>query len=233
MKILLTGGSGRLGTELRKLRAFEYAPTHTEMDIADFLSVVRYLKGKEVDLIVNAAAYTNTAKADIDREACWRTNVDGPKNLALQRLPVLHISTEYVFDGQQGMYTEKDFPNPINYYAMTKLIGEQQARAWAKIVRLIFKPRPWPFSVAYDDQWTSGDYVDVMAKEVDKAITLFDKLPWIVHLGTGRKTMYDLAKVTRQDVTPNSILAAAIPLPRDCSLDISLWTQLKKENGIP
>jgi dTDP-4-dehydrorhamnose reductase len=233
MRILLTGGSGRLGTELRKLRAFDYVPTRQEMDITSFLSVHRYLTPikDKVDLIVHAAAYTNTSKADQEREACWQTNVEGTRNLIAHRIPMVYISTEYVFDGKVGLYSEQDFPNPINYYALTKLIGEQQTRPWGTILRCIFKPSPWPFDVAYDDQWTSGDYVDAIAKEINLAIDWFADLPKILHIGTGRKTMLDLARQTRPEVRPNSIAHAPIPVPRDCSLDLSAWTQLKIRKG--
>lgn len=233
MRILLTGGSGRLGTELRKLRSFEYVPTHQEMDITSYMSVLDYMLPimDDLDLIVHAAAYTNTAKAEKDRDACWAVNVDGTRNLARYRIPMLYISTEYVFDGIDGMYDEKAIPNPKNVYALTKLLGEQQAGPFGKILRCIFKPRPWPFEVAYDDQWTSGDYVDTIAGQINIAITLFDKLPRIIHVGTGRKTMYDLAKQTRE-VMPNSISRAPIALPRDCSLDLTAWAHLKLENSL-
>lgn len=232
MMILLTGGSGRLGTELRKLRSFSYAPAHRELDIMNFRSVDNYMKDRQVDLIVHAAAYTDTQKAEgVDKHVAFHTNVDGPKYLGSYRIPMLYISTEYVFDGEKGTYTEDDFPNPKNHYAMTKLLGEQQSGPHTKILRLIFKPRPWPFDMAYDDQWTSGDYVDTIAKQVNTAIDLFDKLPRITHIGTGRKTMLDLARQSKPDVNPNSITSALIPVPRDCSLDTSRWEKLVKENS--
>lgn len=204
------------------------------MDISDPYSVYNYMTMREndIDLIVHAAAYTRTFNAETSREECWNTNVGGPQSLGRRRLPMLLISTEYVFDGEKGLYTEEDFPNPKNYYALTKLIGEQMSGPMTKIVRLIFKPRPWPFPMAYTDQFTSGDYIDVMAEEVNKAIDLFDKLRRVTHLGTGRKSMYALAKETRVDVLPNSITSSPIKIPPDCSLDISRWTHLKQENGI-
>lgn len=238
-KILLTGGSGRLGMELRKLRVYDYVPTHTDMDITDLESVQSYLGGTfgkdaygpDVDLIVHCAAFTQVEAAERHQAACWDVNVEGTENLAKQGIPVLYVSTEYVFPGDKGLYTEEDFPLPLNFYAMTKLAGEWRLTPHDKILRLIFKPRPWPFPVAFCDQYTSGDYTDVIAQEVDKAITLFDKLPRITNIGTGRKTMYELAIQTRP-VTPNSRLDVNVRIPRDCSLDTSLWTRLKMENDL-
>lgn len=238
MNILLTGGNGRLGTELRKLRLYDFIPTRHEMDIKDPDSVERYIddiedshKDERPDLIVHCAAFTKVEAAENFQEECWNANVEGTENLSKTGIPILYISTEYVFPGDSGLYTEEDYPLPVNFYAMTKLAGEWRLRPKDKILRLIFKPRPWPFPVAFCDQWTSGDYTDVIAKEVDKAISIFDKLPRITHIGTGRKTMYDLAIQTRQ-IAPNSRADVKVRLPRDCSLDISVWTRLKLENNL-
>lgn len=235
MKILLTGGTGKLGVELRKLRLYDWIPTHAEMDVANAESIDDYLGRLDddiyPDLIVHCAAFTQVQAAERFQKPCWDINVVGTKNLAKTGIPVLYISTEYVFAGTHGLYHETDYPLPSNFYAMTKLAGEWQLKPQDKIVRLIFKPRPWPFDVAFCDQWTSGDYVDVMAKELDKAIDLFDKLPRITHLGTGRKTMYELAIQTRI-VAPNTRHDVGVALPRDCSLDLTTWENLKEENQI-
>lgn len=233
MNICLTGGSGRLGMELRKLRIYDYIPTHAEMDITDPDSVEEYFDQVRAwpDLIVHCAAYTAVVAAETNKEMCWNVNVEGTENLSKKGIPVLYISTEYVFPGDKGLYTEDDFPLPANFYAMTKLAGEWRLKLTDKILRLIFKPRPWPFAVAFCDQWTAGDYTDVIAKEVDKAITLFDKLPRVTHIGTERKSMYELAMQTRP-VTPNSRGDVGVRLPRDCSLDTTLWKRLKEENNL-
>ncbi len=237
MNILLTGGSGKLGTELQKLRTYDFAPTHKEMDITDADSVAKYLEttrglsayGPELDLIVHCAAFTQVEAAERHQNPCWDVNVEGTENIAKQGIPVLYISTEYVFPGDKGMYTEEDFPLPLNFYAMSKLAGEWRLTPHDKILRLIFKPRPWPFPCAFCDQWTSGDYTDVIAKEVDRAITLYDRLPRITHIGTGRKSMYELAMWSR-DVMPNSRADVSVKIPRDCSLDTTLWERIKREN---
>lgn len=238
MKILLTGGTGRLGTELRKLRLYDYIPTRHEMDVTSPDSVVSYLDSVDdkdnlegPDLIVHCAAYTKVEGAEQFQDHCWSINVEGTENMSATGIPVLYISTEYVFPGDKGLYTEQDYPMPVNFYAMTKLAGEWRLRPKDKILRLIFKPRPWPFPAAFCDQWTSGDYTDVIAKEVDKAISLFEKLPRVTHIGTGRKTMYDLAIQTRQ-IAPNSRADVNVRLPRDCSLDCSVWNRLKLENKL-
>lgn len=227
--ILLTGGSGRLGTELRNLRTDLICPAHKEVDITDCGSIDRFVEGKEFDLIVNLAAYTDVDKAEIERNECFRINVLGAINLKSLKKPILHISTEYVFDGAKGNYKETDKPNPLGYYAKTKLMAEEHLTRH-KIVRLLFKPRPWPYDEAYDNQFTSGDYTDVIAKELSLAIDLFGKLPNIIHIGTGRKSMYELALKTKKDVKTNKLTDKKRPL--DTSLDCSVWERIKNDSSI-
>lgn len=231
MKILLTGGTGRLGTALQALRKYDFVPSRKEMDIRDYDDVMAYLAPRGADLIVHAAAYTAVERAELEKEECYATNVLGTRYLSEAQIPILYISTEYVFSGDRGMYKESDAPHPRNYYALTKALGEHVLNPWSHIVRLVFKPKPWPFEGAFVDQWTSGDYVDVMAKEVDLVIEAYAKtrIPKVLHLGTGRKSIYELAIQSRV-VAPISRLGAAARLPMDTSLDTSLWERFKKEN---
>ena len=227
--LLLTGGNGRLGTVLKTLRNDFICPAQEEMDITDARSIENYCKGKKIDLIVHAAAYTDVDKAEIKRNDCFRVNVMGTMNLKSLGIPILYISTEYVFDGKKGNYKEDDRPNPLGYYAKTKYFGEYHMSRH-KTARILFKPRPWPYESAYDNQFTSGDYTEEIAQELSKAIDLYDKLPRIIHIGTGRKSMYELALRTKPDVKPNKLTDKKRPL--DTSLDCSVWEGIKNDSGI-
>ena len=195
--ILLTGGSGLLGTELQKYLLC-YAPSHEEFNILH----PKPLK-KQFDLIIHAAAYTDVAKAEKENMECLMVNVQGTLNLlrAYPDVPFVYISSEYA-------------NNPVNFYSSTKYIAEQiveiesqgyDARPYL-IIRTLFKPNPYPWEYAFKDQWTQGDYVDVIAPLIAKKIKKWDKVSsGLFYIGTGRKTMFDLAKKTRSDVKPNSI----------------------------
>src|SRR3990167_3771670 len=178
--ILLTGGSGLLGQELQKI---------FKRDGVDFSAPLKIWNGKpylditdselkgfwwepDFHLIVHCAAYTDVVKAETEKELCYQTNVIGTRNLASLGIPMLYISTEYVFDGEEGNYDENDYPNPQNFYALTKLLGEYEARQARRsvVVRCLFKPRPFKHDVACDDQWTTGSHADVIAKEIALAI---------------------------------------------------------------
>lgn len=80
------------------------------------------------DIIINTAAYTNVDKAEVERQLAWNVNVAGVENLvAVSRLVdahLIHFSTDYIFDGTNGPYSETDIPHPLGYYAKTKMAGE-------------------------------------------------------------------------------------------------------------
>lgn len=230
MKILLTGGTGRLGTELQKLRKFEYVPTHQELDITSKDSISYYTKDKQIDLIVHCAALVSTDKNKVSENDLYLTNIVGTWYI-VTIAPTLFISTEYVFDGNLGKYREYDLTNPLNYYGQTKKFGENVTiKNDGKVIRAArMASNPWPYDVACNDMYTSGDYLDVMAKEINLAIDLFDKLPNIVHIGTEKKRVLDLALQTKIDVKEINRRQLNSILPYDCSFDTSLWKSIKKQ----
>ncbi len=137
MKVLLTGASGQLGLELAELlprHGHEVAAlTHKDLDITDAGMVASYLEVHESDLVVNAAAYTNVDGCETETELAYRVNALGPRNLAVhcERLgcELLHVSTNYVFDGaSERPYEPFDPPNPISAYGRTKLAGEEYVK---------------------------------------------------------------------------------------------------------
>ena len=235
--ILMTGGSGRLGTELQRLLPDIVAPSHADLDITVAASVERALSEGRPRLVVHAAAYTAVGDAETDREACWRVNVEGTRTIAAacrrHDLPLVHISTDYVFWGDEGGYAEDDPPGPVrNYYALTKLVAEEAARAVAEhlVIRTSFRGRTWPYPTAFDDLFTSQDYVDVIGPEIALAIDAFAAIPHdTLHIGTERKSAYELAKRRRPDVELTSKSSIPVGMPDDISLDTSRWHALKRK----
>lgn len=141
MRVLVTGSSGLLGLTLIEVfnNSHEVIPTFAtkrvfeqalHMDICDEEEVRRVLRQVRPEVIVHAAAMTDVDGCEVDRECAWLTNVVGTENLAKEArelgCKLIYISTDYVFDGKKGMYTEEDKPNPINYYGLTKLEGEKK-----------------------------------------------------------------------------------------------------------
>jgi dTDP-4-dehydrorhamnose reductase len=137
--ILITGANGQLGSCLRDLAAdfqdqynFYYTDV-AELDICDASQIESFVQEHPVDIIINAAAYTAVDKAEDDQEAAYRINRDAVRNLAkvAQRhhLFLVHISTDYVFDGHTNSpYKEEDTPRPCSVYGSSKLAGEEAMR---------------------------------------------------------------------------------------------------------
>lgn len=124
---LIVGANGQLGNELRLLlkdRAV-YADRE-ELDITDREAVKRFFADHKFDAIVNCAAYTAVDKAESDVQTARKINVDGPFNLARTGVPMIHISTDYVFDGKgYRPYKETDETNPQSVYGQTKRESEK------------------------------------------------------------------------------------------------------------
>ena len=225
--ILLTGGSGLLGTELQKHLEC-YAPSHGEFDILNPPKL-----RDDMHMIVHCAAYTDVAKAETEFGVCADMNITGTRKMARLKKPIVFISTEYVFDGERGFYKESDKPKKqTNNYSITKYIAEQRIPIDSKkslIIRTVFKPRPFEHPRACMDMFTSGDYVDVIAPMIAKAIKKFESWPdgnHILHIGTDRKSIYELAKQSRPDVKPCLRSDIPVPLPYDTSLNCEKWEKL-------
>ena len=147
-KILITGANGLLGQSVLRAfdKRFELLATarNATLNVAikhlryHPLDIVHWGKCREIvnefkpDVIVNAAAFTNVDGCESQKEQCWRANVKGVENLARAARKnmalLVHISTDYVFDGQKGPYSEKQRPNPIGYYGKAKLASENVVR---------------------------------------------------------------------------------------------------------
>lgn len=137
MRLLILGANGQLGQELALLCAARDLPAvlaaKTSCDVAEPDQVRATIRAARPEVVVNAAAYTNVDGAERDAELAFRVNRDGPGVLAelcaeLQ-LPLIHISTDYVFDGTKpAPYVEQDTVRPLGAYGLSKEAGERVVR---------------------------------------------------------------------------------------------------------
>jgi dTDP-4-dehydrorhamnose reductase len=141
MKILITGANGMLGQDLVPIlekEGFTVIPTDIHnLDITDEVAVKLFLEDSEPDFIIHGAAYTNVDGAETDKQTAFLVNEHGTENLAkysgMQDIPMLYISTDYVFDGTKtSPYLPSDKTNPINVYGMSKLKGEEALQKYNK-----------------------------------------------------------------------------------------------------
>lgn len=138
MRLLLLGGTGQVGSEFLSLDRPEdvvvVAPAPDELDLVRPGAIANAIAAGPWHAVVNAAAYTNVDRAEIERDLAFAVNADGAATLASETarhgIPVIHISTDYVFDGKkQTPYVETDATAPLNVYGHSKLAGEQAVAA--------------------------------------------------------------------------------------------------------
>lgn len=129
MSIVVLGRSGQVASHLRSLLPEAEFWGREQLDIFDTPRLEAALLESSPSAIINAAAYTAVDRAEAETETAWRINADAPAAAARVAkaldIPLLHISTDYVFDGWSEVpYTERDAVHPLNAYGRTKLAGE-------------------------------------------------------------------------------------------------------------
>jgi dTDP-4-dehydrorhamnose reductase len=138
MKVLVLGARGQVGRELCRYSWPEdvtlIAIDHLGLDITRREAVFATIADIRPDIVVNAAAYTAVDRAESEPDAAWAANCVGPDNIAAAcrqlGIPLIHISTDYVFDGtKSGAYREDDPVNPLGVYGASKEAGERAVRA--------------------------------------------------------------------------------------------------------
>jgi dTDP-4-dehydrorhamnose reductase len=135
LKILIAGACGQLGTCLRSsLRGHQVvALGRGDLDITRLSQIHRVLKREQPDLVINAAAFNDVDGAESQITTAYAGNALGPQDLAAETaelgIPLVHVSTDYVFDGTSNQpYNENDLPNPLSVYGASKLAGEIAVR---------------------------------------------------------------------------------------------------------
>ena len=139
MKILVTGKNGQVGHELMCTLAplgQVVGVDVKECDLAQSAAIDALLERVKPDIIINPAAYTEVDKAESEPTKAHAVNAQAPKFLARyaarHNIPIIHFSTDYVFDGKKdGLYLEDDEPNPKSVYGKTKWLGEEAVRKMA------------------------------------------------------------------------------------------------------
>lgn len=137
MKVLITGCYGQVGTELMNLAAdygfVAIGMDHDTLDITDKAAVKACLLAEKPSVVINAAAYTAVDKAENDQDTAFAVNATAVGYLAAScesvDIPLIHISTDYVFDGSKSDgYVEDDVVSPLGVYGTSKLAGEEEVK---------------------------------------------------------------------------------------------------------
>lgn len=223
-KIVFTGGSGTLGTEIQCLANNNILfPSSKEFNILNFNQCDEYIKNNNIRRIIHSAAYTNVKEAEVNYIQTIETNILGTINMIKlcdkYSLKLVYISTDYVFDGDKGNYLTTDPINPLSKYAKSKASAELAVRMYdnSLVIRTSFFGYTFPYDKAFTDQWTTKDYIDLIAPKILQAC-LLDECG-IKHVMSNKTTIYELAikrninvqKIQRKDIKNISI-------PKDTSL---------------
>jgi dTDP-4-dehydrorhamnose reductase len=224
-QLLVTGGSGLLGGELRRLLPEATYPASSEFDVTNLAQMREYLAANPYTLLLHAAAFTSPPKVDQNPLRALEVNIVGTANvvrLCMERgIRLVYVSTDYVFRGDRGFYSEDDAVAPVNRYAWSKLGGECAVRLYAQalIIRTTFGPNTFPYERAFADQWTSRESVAVIARKI--ALLLATDLTGTIHVGGARRTVLDYARSLdpSRPISPMLRSDVTFAVPEDTSLD--------------
>lgn len=225
MTILIIGADGQLGKDLVD-ELGDYVlltPTREELDITNFNRTREYIEENDPDYIISTAAYHDLDRCEQYPNKAFEVNAFATKNLAEicqeTLTPLIWISTNYVFSGEKGNYTEKDEPSPINIYGLSKLAGEHFIRNILYshyIIRtaglfsentckgkggrnIVDTLRSIDDLKAKNDEFFTITYTKDLAKAIHHMIV--EKAFGTYHLfNEGRYTVYQIAKMLREDV---------------------------------
>lgn len=197
MRILVTGSNGQLGNEIRELAwnypGFDFLYTDVEeLDITNRLKVKAFFEANQPQIVINCAAYTAVDKAESDEANAFLINAAAVENLARSAAEIdaliIHISTDYVFDGKSFLPIKENEPtNPSSAYGRTKLAGEEAVRLYASKGLII--RTSWLYSAF------GNNFVKTMmkyGKERDELSVVFDQVGTPTYARDLAKVMLDI-----------------------------------------
>ena len=223
MNIVIIGAGGQLGTDCGKLFADRhrvFSCDLPEVNIGDADSIARLFERTRPEVVINCAAYTAVDACESDLDLSWRINAEGPGHLAKGAAKggarLIHISTDYVFDGKRPApqpYVEDDVPNPLSQYGRSKLAGEVAVRencsdyvilrtAWLysatgknflKTMLRLSLAAPERELKVVDDQHGSLTWSRTLARQIEPLLQ--SSITGIVHTTSeGHATWYEVAR---------------------------------------
>ncbi len=274
MKFLVTGSSGLIGSQVVKDLVEQnhvvYSCYHNEeplngipimLDLTDNDKIIQTIQETKPDVIIHLAAMTNVDLCETEKELSLQINSKATeilaKQAAKQNIFFIYMSTDYIFDGIDGMKKEDDLPNPLGFYGKSKLEGESTLNKLASnwcIIRTSTpfgihpKKKSFPLWVKENlelnkkipvliDQYTSPTFVPNLSKMVIEIATR--QITGIIHLaGSTRISRYELAKMIAEKINLDKTLLKPTkidemkwkaPRPKDSSLDVSKATKILNE----
>lgn len=231
-QILITGGTGKLGTALSKIMDNALLGTRENFDFTNQKDIETYLdQNQQIDTIIHCGALVSPPKVNEHIDLAIQTNIIGTSLLSMtchrRGIKLIYISTDYVFSGNKGNYNETDELLPQNKYAWSKLGGEAAVQMLEKfiIIRMSFGPDEFPYPAAFTDQFTSREPATLIANKIKKIAT--SQFNGVIHIGGSRKSVYEYAQsIGANTVNQISIKDMNVKMPVDTSLNTNLYKSI-------
>ncbi len=236
-KILVTGGSGRFGSVLKKFKTNHKMifPSKKELNILDLNSIKSYLKKKKPNILIHLAGlsrpmeeHEKNIQKSIDLNIIGTANI--VKGCADNKIKLIYFSTNYVYPGKKGNYSETDPLNPVNNYAWSKLGGEASVRLFKNslILRACMTEKPFIHKKAFKNVKTNFIFhekiIPILFKILNKK--------GIINLGGKRQSVYDFARETNPKVKKiylNDFTKRIVP--KDSSMNLKKLKNILKRFG--
>ena len=245
-KILLTGSTGSLGKAILSLKSnlSFLTPAKNILDITKPETIKSFFEKNQIDAVIHCAALARMKECNENPAKAIETNIIGTANLVIEtinkektagkNIRFIHISTDGVYNGTKGNYSEDGSTIPYNLYGWTKLGAECPVKLLKNhcIIRTsFFNPENIKFSESATDSYTSKVTADYLANAIIKMLN--SDFTGTINIGSERKSDYDNYKKYKPGLKPcrfkDVLKTATFPIAKDASMNISLWKKLKNQ----
>lgn len=244
--VLLTGGTGALGQSIVHSDFFPslLAPSHQQMDITDVQQTKKFFIQMDIDAVIHCAAIAQMSECEKDPLAALRVNLLGTTHLVTaimekekitrQKIRMVHVSTDGVYPGTEGNYSETDTAIPYNAYGWTKLGAECAVRLLSNhcIIRTsFFNPKNIRFGTSAMDNYSSKITLDQLTQAIFKL--LHHSFIGTINVGEKRKSNYERYKAFKKNLEPcafeDIVKTVSFPLAQDTSMNCTRWEKIQNE----
>ena len=233
--IVITGGSGRFGENLKKVKSIHklFFPSKNELNILKLKSIDKYLKKTKADIVIHLAGLSRPMDIhDRNIEKSIDLNIIGTANVtkacSKNKIKLLYFSTNYVYPGSKGNYSEKGAVLPVNNYAWSKLGGESSVQLYKNslILRVCMTEKPFVHNKAFANVKTSFMYHEEVAKILFK---LLNK-KGIINLGGKSQYIFNFVKKDKKNVKKIFLKKTKnLGMPFDSSININKLKKILKK----
>lgn len=235
-KIIVTGGSGRFGTILKKISNKNYKfPNKKELNIMSLNSIEKYLKKNNAKILIHLAGLSRPmVQHEKNIIQSINLNIIGTSNIVIVckklKIKLIYFSTSYIYPGDKGNYKEDDPILPVNNYAWSKLGGESAVQMYnnSLIIRACMTEKPFVHNKALTDVYLNFIFQEEIAKILPKLI----KMKGILNVGGPIQTVYKFASKYNPSVKKiSSINIKNVIYKKKMSMNVSKFTKIiKKKN---